>query len=269
MIIRTAQLPAIPGGNQDRVLVSERAVVVLDGVTGTDNVVDVVDYVDALGARLIKLLDGEPERSLPDVVTIALADLVTDLGVAVGRCPAATIAMARDTGSAVEVLVLCDSPVYVATETGTHRLWDSRLADLPAVNRQAALDRLADGSGFDETHRQLQVAMQADKARWRNQVNGYWIAEADPRAGQNAVVRTFPTTSVRWCALLTDGADEPIRHLGIDIDAVASYDERALAELLARLHSWEAHDDPDARRLPRFKRHDDKTIAVMDFRSDP
>jgi hypothetical protein len=192
--------------------------------------------------------------------------VVADLGVAVGRCPAATIAIVRDMGPAVEVLVLCDSPVYVATDTGIHRVWDSRLADLPLVSRRVALARLGDGSGFDDTHRQLLAAMPAEKARWRNQVNGYWIAEADPLAGQHAIVRTFPTAGVRWCALLTDGADEPMRHLNIDIDAVANHDERALAELLARLYSWEAHDDPDARRLPRFKRHDDKTIAVVDFR---
>lgn len=266
MIVRAAQLPAIPGGNQDRVLVGKRAVVVLDGATGTDNVVSVVDYVDALGACLIKLLDGDPERSLRDVVTVALGDTVAELGVAVGRCPAATVAMVRDSGPAVEVLVLCDSPVYVATDTGTARICDSRLAELPVVSRQAALARIAGGSGFDSTHWQLLDDMRLEKAYWRNQVNGYWIAEADPRAGQHAIVRTFPTAGVRWCALLTDGADEPMRHLGIDIGAVVDHDERALAELLARLHSWEAHDDPDARRLPRFKCHDDKTIAVMDFR---
>jgi hypothetical protein len=266
VIVRAAQMPAIPGGNQDRVLVGERAVVVLDGVSGSDQVVSVVDYVDALGLRLIKLLDGEPERSLPDVVTVAIAGVVADLDVAVGRCPAATIAIVRDTGPAVETLVLCDSPIYVATGTGTHRVWDSRLADLPLVSREAALARVADGSGLDDTYRQLLAAMQAEKARWRNQVNGYWVAEADPSAGQHAIVRTFPTASVRWCALLTDGADEPMRHLGIGVDAVVHHDEQALVVLLARLHSWEAHDDPDARRLPRFKRHDDKTIAVVDFR---
>jgi hypothetical protein len=248
------------------VFAGERAVVVLDGVSDSDQVVSVTDYVDALGARLIELLDGETQRSLTDVVAVGLAGVVADLGVAVGRCPASTVAIVRDAGPVVEVLVLCDSPVYVATDTGTHRVWDSRLADLPLTSRHAALVRLAQGSGFDDTHRRLLAALRAEKTFWRNNTNGYWIAEADPDAGHHAIVRTFPAASVRWCALLTDGAEEPMRHLGIRIDAVADHDERALAELLAQLYRWEEHDDPDARILPRFKRHDDKTIAIMDFR---
>jgi len=31
----------------------------------------------------------------------------------------------------------------------------------------------------------------------------------------------------------------------------------------AELHQWEEHEDPNGVTLPRFKRHDDKTIAVI------
>lgn len=265
MKVRAAQLPA-EGGNHDRVFVGERAVVVLDGASDTDQAVTVAEYVDALGARLIKRIDSEPQRSLRDVVTGTLAAVVAELGLVVGHSPASTIAAVRDAGAVVEVLVLCDSPVYVRTATGTVRVFDSRLADLVLVNRSAALARLAAGSGFDGTHRQLLGAMRVEKEPWRNVSGGYWVAEADPRAGEHAIVRSFPAVDVAWCAILTDGADDPLRQLGIDVESLADLDEPGLAQLLARLHAWERDHDPQARLLPRYKRHDDKTVAVVEFR---
>ncbi|WP_131769583.1 hypothetical protein [Candidatus Protofrankia californiensis] len=66
-------------------------------------------------------------------------------------------------------------------------------------------------------------------------------------------------------AILTDGADDPMRHLGIDVGDLAGLSEAALAAVLADLHRWEEHGDPQG-QLPRFKRHDDKSIAVVTFR---
>jgi DNA-binding GntR family transcriptional regulator len=53
--------------------------------------------------------------------------------------------------------------------------------------------------------------------------------------------------------------------LGISIEDLAELDDARLAGVLARLHAWEAQHDPNGKQL-RFKRHDDKTIVIMDLR---
>jgi len=56
-----------------------------------------------------------------------------------------------------------------------------------------------------------------------------------------------------------------MRHLGISVEQIVHPDAPELAKLLGELHHWEEHEDPHGVRLPRFKRHDDKTIAVVTF----
>lgn len=55
-----------------------------------------------------------------------------------------------------------------------------------------------------------------------------------------------------------------MQHLGLDDwSAVAAKDSTELDRLLNALERWETDDDADGVALPRAKRHDDKTIAVV------
>ena len=81
----------------------------------------------------------------------------------------------------------------------------------------------------------------------------------------NALVRSYPAADISWCVLLTDGVEEPASHLDITVEHIAVKDEAGLREVLAQIHRWEADTDPNGKHLPRFKRHDDKTIAVVRF----
>ena len=107
--------------------------------------------------------------------------------------------------------------------------------------------------------------LSSEKTPHMNRPGGYWIAEADSAAGRHAIVRSYPANGIQWCAILTDGADDPITHLGLSVAQLAEVDEDDLCDTLHRLHDWEAVRDPDGRELPRFKRHDDKTIAIVRF----
>ncbi|WP_158633223.1 hypothetical protein [Amycolatopsis sp. WAC 04182] len=40
-------------------------------------------------------------------------------------------------------------------------------------------------------------------------------------------------------------------------------DTADLHDIVTRCHTWEHDADPDARTLPRAKRHDDKTLAAV------
>ena len=65
--------------------------------------------------------------------------------------------------------------------------------------------------------------------------------------------------------LLTDGAAAGVDDYATPTtwqEALIDLDNRGPATFLAEVHAIE-NEDPDARRWPRSKRRDDKTIAVM------
>ncbi|MFE1595100.1 hypothetical protein [Nocardia sp. NPDC058705] len=108
---------------------------------------------------------------------------------------------------------------------------------------------------------ELQVAERAQ----RNQPGGYWIAEADPRAARHALHARFPRGELSWIVVDTDGVVDLMPMLGLNWSEVAQMSTPQLRALLDRIHTWEAETDPDGQALPRAKRHDDKTVAVLHF----
>jgi len=61
----------------------------------------------------------------------------------------------------------------------------------------------------------------------------------------------------------TDGAVDVLQHLGLDNWPAIAADPTQASRLLHRASVWEAYADPDGHQLPRAKRHDDKTLAVI------
>jgi len=263
---RIAELPATPGAGEDRTRIASNAVVVLDGATGTAGLgVSVCEYVDSLANRLITTLESHPSISLIRAVTAAVEQTTTACGLTPGHAPSSTVSIVRLRADTVDVLVLGDSPVYVSHLSRVDRVTDDRLKRLELPSRTRALARLAAGGGYDDTHASTIRMLSSEKAPHMNRPGGYWIAEADSAAGRHAIVRSYPANDVPWCAILTDGADDPITHLGLSVAQLAELDEHDLRDTLHRLHDWEAVSDPNGYKLPRFKRHDDKTIAIVRF----
>lgn len=56
---------------------------------------------------------------------------------------------------------------------------------------------------------------------------------------------------------------DPAAHLRIAVPDLAKMDANGLHETLHQIHYWESDTDPNAKHLPRFKQHDDKTIVVI------
>jgi hypothetical protein len=187
------------------------------------------------------------------------------LGLAPGRAPSSTVSVVRRSTTTVDVLVLGDSPVYVAYGNKIDRLSDDRLARLDLPSRTHLFERLAAGHGYDDRHKEIARRMSGEKAPYMNRSDGYWIAEADVQAGTNALMQSYPAHEVKWCVAVTDGVDGPASHLGITVGELAARSEDELRDTLRLIHNWEREIDPDGEHLPRFKRHDDKTIAVVHF----
>ncbi len=266
MEVSIAVLPATSGPGQDAHAAAEDLVIVLDGATAFDpSGADASDYVDCLAERLVVALSDRPSTSLADGLAAAIASTADLLDLSPGSAPTSTVALLRRRGDVLDLLVLGDSAIHVATPDGVERLSDERLASVAPEVRASYRQQLSAGHGFDSEHRDLLNKLQRSQAAVRNLAGGYWIAEAEPAAAAHAITRTYPLDGIEWCVLSTDGAYKPIEHLGIDWHDIAKLDDDGLYRLLLDLHRWEADNDPDGQQLPRSKRHDDKTLVVGRF----
>lgn len=267
MEIATAGLPAASGPGQDRYASAEDLVMVLDGATAFDpTTADASVYVDTLAEQIIAALADQPTRDLADGLSSAIAATADLLAISPGAAPSSTVALLRSRGDVLDLLVLGDSAIRIATAEAVDCLTDDRLASVAPTVRTAYQERLSTDHGFDNEHRALLSELQRHQAQARNTTNGYWIAEAEPAAAAHAVIRSYPLDGVEWCILSTDGAHRPIEHLGINWTDVAKLDNNGLYRLLMDLHRWEAETDPGGQQLPRSKTHDDKMLAVVRFR---
>lgn len=255
--VASAQLPEPPEG-ADRLFVAPNAVIVLDGASafGPANP-DPATYVDRLGSHLRDALVVDPGADLRCGLADAIEATADELGLTPGLGPSSTVAMARWIDDRVDLLVLGDS--QITTPLGVLR--DDRLDRVATAARAAYRSRLAEGHGYDDRHRELLAELQAEQAVHRNRTGGYWIAEADPSAADHAITKSHPTSAVPWLALATDGAYRLSEFLGIEVDPAATSDQ--IAAVLSRCVSWEAKSDPGGSRLPRSKRHDDKTLVIL------
>ncbi|MCE0768113.1 protein phosphatase 2C domain-containing protein [Pseudonocardia kujensis] len=261
LTVRAASLPGGTPPGQDRWGTSERAAVVLDGASSHSLEAPAADaYVDQLLAELLARIDDGDHR---DVLRGAITETAAPLGLSPGRSPSSTVLMLRVGEQEIEVAALGDSTAVIGHPDGTTtRLTDDRLQDVSADLRQAYRDELRRGSGFGDEHRARLRELQRSEIPRRNRPGGYWISEAEPTAADELVIRAFPRSAVAWVVLATDGAQKHVDRLGGQWPEIADQDDEQLAAFLRAAQQWETHSDPEGTKLPRSKRHDDKTLLT-------
>lgn len=175
--------------------------------------------------------------------------------------PSATIALARVTTHAVELLWMGDSPLVVILRDGIDVLFDPeiRALDAKALARAEALRRLPGNEG--KPARELVRDMLAHHRTLRNQPDGYRIfdpVDGDPaRAG----VRTFDRADVVAVLGMSDGmmaAFETYHMTDVEAFGRRATQEQAAA-LIQRMRALE-HADRTLTTYPRFKVSDDASL---------
>ncbi|OXM54069.1 hypothetical protein CFP71_19890 [Amycolatopsis thailandensis] len=261
----TAQTPR-SSESQDRVAANENMALVLDGASAFEPVdVSTGLYVDHLAAAIKAHLEQEQDVDLRTVVAGAIRDTASRLGLHPGNSPSSTVSLLRARERHIDLLCLGDSAIYYGADSDeVSMLTDTRLSKLGIPEHQAYRERVAAGYGYDSRHRELLAALQREQRKRRNRPGGYWIAEADPDAAFEAIVRTVPRKETSWAVLATDGAYSPMLHLGLANWAqLAHGSEAELGNLLDICAAWEKRDDPNGRALPRAKVSDDKALAAV------
>lgn len=168
-------------------------------------------------------------------------------------------------GDQLQYLVLCDSPLVLDRGDQVQVITDERF-ERAVASLRAEIRGLSIGSS-EHVRRTQRINML--KQQRTNQPDGYWIAAATPEAAHHAVTGVLPLTGdarVRRAALLTDGAS-------CAVDRFELFDWRGLLdlvtdhgpdELIRRVRAAE-NADSAGRDRPRYKRHDDATIALCLF----
>jgi hypothetical protein len=218
---------------------------------------------DTLGAYIRDRLAEAPAVDLQDVLAEAIAATAHRHALAPGRSPSTTVSIARWDGTHLDVLVLGDSPVIAVTHDGcVLETRDNRLAEVGRSERRAL--RKAAGLGSD--HPDVFQALLDAQRLHRNQPGGYWIAEAEPRAAAHAIRARWRLDDLNVVMVMTDGLANGVDRYGIPTtwQTAAELACQDPARLLQIVHDAE-ESDPSGDRWPRSKRHDDKTIAVVQF----
>lgn len=237
----------LPRPTEDRVVVADDTVVVLDGATEMRPGVPSGGWYSRLLARALEdHLD--PHEDLAAVLAKSIAQVAEEQNLTPRHSPSSTVSMLRWTSDRVEALVLADSPVVAFTAGGPDVVYDDRLERLRkagALRTRAAVDRL------------------------RNSEDGFWVAEAVPEAASRALRRHWPRAEVEAAVLATDGVAVGVDPYGVfDWPGLLrlSRDEGAQAALDAVRRA--EIEDSECHRWPRSKRHDDQALVVIDFAAD-
>ncbi|MFI6281635.1 protein phosphatase 2C domain-containing protein [Streptomyces sp. NPDC050988] len=272
--LTTGELSGGGRPSEDRIVQAPGAVIVLDGVsTVSDEEPRGGWYAEVLGNQVASVLAADPDADLRHVLEQAILAIVREHGLVAGSSPAATVSIVRHAGETTDALVLADTPVIARTVRGElDPVRDDRLAQL--VSGHPAYEEyrrwlLAGRSFAAPEHRALLQKLRAHQLRHLNNgaPGGYWVAEAVPEAARHAVVRSWPTASIADILVMTDGVSAGVEEYGL----YSTWDDLTRAcltgspEKVVRAIQDAEADDPDGRRWPRYKVHDDKALAFLRF----
>lgn len=260
MRIATAQLPDFDHSD-DKIFTTDNALIVLDGASAFRPVeVPASQYAERLGAGIRDALTVDPGADLKEAVAQSIKSTADELQLTPEQSPTSTLAIARVYGDHVDILALGDTPVILPDEI----IGDDRIDDLDLPERRQYRERLANGTGYDDTHKALLRELQTKQLHQRNVPGGYWIAGTDPAAAEQAITAQRSVNGLDWLAIATDGAFNTIQHTEhASWHAISNYDSYTIHGLLAACFQWEETQDPHGHLLPRSKRHDDKALAVV------
>ncbi|MDE9367314.1 protein phosphatase 2C domain-containing protein [Luteipulveratus sp. YIM 133132] len=252
--------------NQDRYVVGDGYAAVLDGASSFSGEQPEHDggwYAEHLADALERRLGGGHDHDTADLVADSIREVAHLHNGSAESCPTSTIALVRWSDELVEVYVLGDSTVVIVTDAEESVHTDARIEKVAPGLRAAYRQRLADGLGFDDQHRDLLAQLQVEQAKSRNSRGGYWIAGRTPDAAAHGLRDIVTTPKVRAIILATDGAAAAVERYAIAHTWRELADRSAEATLRA---TFEIElNDPQGHHFLRSKPHDDKTLVVARF----
>lgn len=275
MLFRVATTPGDPARpNEDFAGVLGNCAVLLDGSGApgdlpTGCIHGVPWFVRQLGARcLAGMVTGEPDAPVGGILAAAIT-AVTALHR--GACdldcpgtPSSMVIMARVKAEVLDYLVLGDSALVIEHASGRVEVITDRRMEAVAADEFRAVLELPIGTGEHQAARMAYVHRQQPM---RNKPDGYPVASTDPGAASKAL--TGCIAGVRLAAMMSDGVTRFAEFgLGTWSDLLGVLALHGPGELVARIREAE-NDDPEGRKWPRAKKHDDAGVVFWEDESMP
>jgi hypothetical protein len=274
MQVALATQPAPGAANEDLVAATDRVAILLDGASVPKGLEmgcrhGTAWYVARLGTQLLVQLTDQPNQLLTDALASAIQAVA---GLHADTCqlehpggPSAAVALLREADQTIDYLVLADTTILLDAPTGIQVITDDRLAQV-AVTEHSAMHREATGSLL---HQRRYAELVTELRRHRNQAEGYWVASSTPDAAHHALFGSVPRHAVRRAALLSDGATRLVDRFGTMAwpQLLDLLDREGPYALIMQTRQAESAD-PQGRRWPRSKRHDDASAVSCRFRCD-
>jgi hypothetical protein len=253
--------------NEDFIGATAGVVVVVDGASVPSGLATGCGHGTAwfarrLGTQLLTLLSTEADYSPAD----SLAQAITDVaGLHSDTCdlghpgsPSATVAILREQPEAIDYLVLGDTTILLEEPAGIRVVTDDRLENVAAAQHGAMHQHATGTADHDRSFAELVT----EQRRHRNHPDGFWVASSDPAAAQHALTDSIPRDGLRRAAVLSDGATRLVDRFGLldwpgFLEVLAEQGPDAIIQQVRGAED----SDPDGRRWPRGKRHDDASAA--------
>jgi hypothetical protein len=266
--VALASVPAEPDRqNEDFAAVAPGAAVLLDGagVAGAETgcIHGVAWFSSTLGGLLLGSITAHPAQPLADCLADSIRcvrSLHEDTCDLTYRAsPTSTVVAVRAGADALEYLVLGDSALLLTSGEGETTAVTDRRLDQVGKRLRGPLDALPTGT---PEHAAALAEYRDALTGLRNRPGGFWIAGPDPVAAEHALVGAVPLDSLASVTLLSDGATRLVdKFAQVDWPGLlAVLDSTGPEGLIRRVREMEGKD-PDGRRWPRGKAHDDATVV--------
>lgn len=267
--------PRIGGDNEDVASVNEKLglAIVLDGATPlSENIVlksmghnEVNKFIYTLTKFITSEVRNNPQQSLSKSVLNAgrlLEEKALLLGLPVGdSSPSAAMAVVRMQKNKTEICVIGDCTV-VAQIGNQYTAYTSN--DIRKLDREAlAVLKLKLNAGMSYVVAKQQISNFLKKNRKRkNRPDGYYIADMSITGYKK--VKSYTLHHVDALFLCTDGYEEAVAW-GIchDIKELARQTISGNGQNILAALRKEQEDDPEIRKVVRFKPSDDASYAVL------
>jgi hypothetical protein len=251
---------------EDRVVLLPTAVILADGATALgEDELSGGWYAEHLTQTLAQHLTENPIADLRALLSKTITALAQEHQLIPGAAPSSTVAVLRWTEDQVDALVLADSPIVTFTQEGPQPLTDDRIATLTTPGG-GYRQRLSTGAGYGPDHVAALRAAGHNFGQQRNVPGGFWVAEANPEAAQEARIATWPRTNVKAALLASDGVSCGVDdyHLFDWPTVLTMATDNGPAAVLAKVREAE-RTDPNGQRWPRPKPHDDQALVLVRF----
>ena len=257
--------------NEDFIAATTQLVILLDGASVPEGLETgcrhgTAWYVARLGTRLLEELTAQPSQLLTDALATAIHGVA---GLHADTCeldhpgaPSAALALLREADETVDYLVLADTTILLDATSDFLVVSDDRLAQV-AVTEHSAMHQEATGT---VSHQRRYADLVTELRRHRNQAKGYWVASSTPDAAYQALTGSIQRLELRRAALLSDGATRLADRFGVMAwpRVFDLLDREGPSSLIMQTREAES-SDPNGRRWPRSKRHDDASAVICRF----